>query len=219
MKKILIFILVVIILIFAYSEYKEYQRFHPKNANIIASNTIDLDYHNKETIFNYYRALENANNYMQMQWSVNGIDVRSPEDDNEETNLAVSKYGEKVAKLNYFKNILERSKKLKSEGYSNKDIKSFETQGLTTKAYTLKINKEKYKQMILEMMPEKALFSGERNQFVYEIQKLLVKKGYDIPIDGVYKNVTSDALMLFEEKNNLFTDGKIDLISLNLLLK
>jgi hypothetical protein len=218
MKKILLFILAVIVLIFAYSEYKEYQRFHPKNANIEISKTIDLEYHNQESVSNYYNALEVANNFMQMQWSTNQIDVRSPVKDNEETAFAVSEYGKKVANVNYYKTILERSKTLKTKGLTNEDIKFFESKGVSITDYNKAESKLKQKQLLLKMMPEKDLRSNQNSPFIYEIQKLLIKKGYKIPLDGVYKNITSDALKSFEEKNNLYPDGKIDVITLEALM-
>lgn len=218
MKKILFFIIAIIILMFAYSEYKEYQRFHPENANLKVSETIDVNYYNQEVVYNYYDALEAANNYMQMQWSANGIDVRSPEDDDEETALAVAEYGKKIAKLNYFKAVLEQSKTLKSKGLSNNDIKFFESEGVSIAEYNKTKAEEDFKKEILSMLPQKPLYSGEKSVFVYEMQKLLVKKGFDISVDGVYKNITSEALKSFEEKQNLFPDGKIDVITLKALL-
>jgi peptidoglycan hydrolase-like protein with peptidoglycan-binding domain len=218
MKKILLFILAIIILMFTYSEYKEYQRFHPKNANMQPAETIDVNYHNHETVFNYFDALETANNYMQMQWSANGIDVRSPENDDEETTLAVTEYGKKVAKVNYYEAILEHSKTLKTEGFTNEDIKLFETKGVSIAEYEAAETEEKQKQLLLDMLPQKALYSGEKSAFIYEIQKLLVKKGYIISIDGNYQIITSEALKSFEEKNNLFPDGKIDVITLKALM-
>ncbi|OIQ23413.1 peptidoglycan-binding domain-containing protein [Lacinutrix sp. MedPE-SW] len=218
MKKILIFILIVIVLIFAYGQYKDYQRFHPKNANITASKNIDLNYHNPSTVSNYFEAIEAANNYMQMQWSVNNIDVRSPENDDETTTLAVNQYGKKIAKVNFYKAILEQSQSLKKEGLNNNDIKLLESKNLSFSDLRETETASKYKAMIKEMLPERTLYSGEKSAFIYEMQKLLVAKGFDIPIDGVYQKKTSDALKTFEEKNNLFPDGKIDAMSLDLLL-
>ena len=219
MKKILLFILVVIIAIFAYSQYTEYQRFHPKKANLAIAKNIDINYHNKETVYSYYEALEGANNYMQMQWSANNIDVRSPESDDAETTMVLTEYGNRVAKVNYYKAILEQSKVFKNEGLTNEDIKLIETKGISIADYKKAEITLKHKGLVLSMMPEKALYSGEKSAFVYEIQRLLEKQGYTIPVDGVYKNITSEALKSFEEKNNLFPDGKIDIITLDLLLK
>ncbi|MEJ6792525.1 MAG: peptidoglycan-binding domain-containing protein [Lacinutrix sp.] len=53
---------------------------------------------------------------------------------------------------------------------------------------------------------------------MFELQKLLVKKGYSIPVDGVYESITSEALKSFEKKNNLYPDGKIDIMTLKALL-
>lgn len=218
MKKILLFILAVIVLIFAYSEYKDYQRFHPDNANIKIAKGFDVNYHDQETVFNYYNAVEAANNYIQMQWSVNEIDVRSPENDDEETKLAVAEYGKKVAKVNYYKAILQQSEELKSQGLTNEDIKNFETKDLSVTDYNKAKRALKEKQMLLKMMPVKAMLAGEKSAFVYELQKLLVKKGFAIPVDGVFESITSDAIKSFEKQNNLFPDGKIDVITLEALM-
>lgn len=218
MKKILLFIIAIIILMYAYSEYKEYQRFHPKNANIQVSEHIDVNYHNKETVYKYFRALEDANNYMQMQWSANEIDVRSPEKDNAETKFAVAKFADKVAKLNYFKALLEQSKTLKNKGLNNNDIKHIEVNNMTISDFSKEKSAKKQKQLLLDMMPESELYSGESSAFIYEIQKLLVDHGFNIPVDGVYKTVTSETIKAFQLKNNLFPDGKINVITLEQLI-
>ena len=218
MKKIFLLILAVIILIFAYSQYKEYQRFHPESANHKVSENIDVNYYNQEIVYNYHAALEAANNYMQMQWSANRIDVRSPKNDDEETLYAITEYGKKVGKLNYYKSILKQSKTLKSQGLQNEDIKLLETKGYDVATYKKAEAALKLKQSMLNIMPQKALYSGEKSVFVYELQKLLVKKGHDIEVDGVYETLTSNAIKGFEEKNNLFPDGKIDVLTLNALM-
>jgi len=217
MKKILLIILTVIILIFAYSEYREYQRFHPKNANIQIADTIDLNYHNQETVYHYFEAVEAANNFMQMQWSANGIDVRSPKSDDEETAIAIKAYQERVAKVNYYKSILEASEPLKNKGLKNNNIKDSKTKRSASVG-----NKGKHDalhmELLLEMIPRRAIKTGDKSMFIYELQKLLVKNGHNIPIDGVYLGVTSVAIKRFEEKNNLYADGKIDGITLLALM-
>ena len=184
--------LLVIFLIFAYGEYKDYKRFHPENANIKIDNSIDLNYHNVETVYNYHDALEAANSYMQMQWSANRIDVRSPKNDDEETLYAITEYGKKVGKLNYYKSILKQSKTLKSQGLQNEDIKLLETKGYDVATYKKAEAALKLKQSMLNIMPQKALYSGEKSVFVYELQKLLVKKGHDIEVDGVAYEMKMD---------------------------
>lgn len=219
MKKLLILIIAIILALFAYSEYKDYQRFNPKNANLTSSKTIDVNYHNQETVYNYYNALEQANSYMQMQWSANGIDVKSPEKSNASEEIAVKKYAEKLAKISFYQTILENSKELKKQGLNNDEIKFLEEQGITLEAYKLKNKTFSFHENIINLMPKKALYSGEKSPFVFELQKLLVKNGFNIPVDGVYKNITSEALKTFEENNNFLPDGKIDLLTLKMLLK
>jgi hypothetical protein len=218
MKKILILILIVIISIFAYNQYKEYQRFHPKNLNYKASNSIDLNYHDQTVVYKYNEAIATLNGYTITQWSTNEIDVRNPENDDTETQYAVNTYAKKLAKVKFYEAKLEQSLKLKNEGLSNTDIKYIEEKGITKEAYTHSIETEKFRRLMLQELPKNNLVDGEKNAFVYQIQKLLVKKGFDIPVDGVYKNITSDALKAFEEKNQLFPDGKIDVMTLEALL-
>ena len=55
--------------------------------------------------------------------------------------------------------------------------------------------------------------------FVFEIQKLLNKKGYSVQIDGMYRKETTEAIKSFEQKNNFYPDGKIDLLTLKTLLQ
>ncbi len=218
MKKILILILIIIISIFAYGEYKEYQRFHPKNTDYKASEAIDLNYHDQTIVYDYNEAIYALNGFVITQWSANGIDVRSPENDNTETQYAVNTYAKKLAKVKFFESKLEQSKTLKDKGLSNTEIKTIESENITPEDYNKRLESAKFKRLLIESLPKKNLINGEKSAFIYEIQKLLIKKGFDIPLDGVYKNITSDALKAFEEKHQLFPDGKIDLITLETLL-
>ena len=216
MKQIIIFLLVVILAIIVYGQYKQYERFSLKNYEYVPSENIDLDYHNKDLLYKYYESIEAVNNYIGSQWSINRIDVRSPEDDDAETKLAVDTYTKKLAKVKFYEAQLEKSKSLKEKGLTNNDIKLFENEGLTLK----QLHKAEANDKMMKLFTNNANVKiGEQSAFVYELQKLLVKKGFDIPIDGVYKSITSNAIMEFESKNNLFPDGKIDLLTLEALLK
>lgn len=217
MKQIIIFLLIIILSIIGYGQYKQYQRFSLENYEYKASDNIDLDYHDKGTLYKYYEAVEGVNTFIGSQWSANRIDVRSPEDDDDdETKLAVDTYAKKVAKVKYFEAELEKSKAWKDQGLTNDDIKLFEDKGITIKDKQKAEADSKMKSMFNN---NSNLRLGERNAFVYEIQKILVNKGFDIPVDGVYKNITSEAILEFEAKNNLFPDGQIDLLTLEALLK
>ncbi len=216
MKQIIIFLLVVILAIIGYGQYKQYQRFSLKNYEYKTSNNIDLDYHDKSTLYRYYEAIEGVNLYIGSQWSLNRIDVRSPKDEDAETKLAIDIYVKKLAKVKYYESQLEKSKALKVKGLSNDEIKLFENESVTLKDMQKAEADAKIRSMFNN---NSTLQLGERSAFVYELQKLLVNKGFEIPIDGVFKNITSNAILGFEEKTNLFPDGKIDLLTLEALLK
>jgi peptidoglycan hydrolase-like protein with peptidoglycan-binding domain len=51
------------------------------------------------------------------------------------------------------------------------------------------------------------------------VQNQLIKKGYKIPLDGKYRDVTEEAIMQFQIKNKIFASGKVDERTLRLLLK
>lgn len=219
MKKILIFILTVIVLIFAYNEYKDYKRFHPKNSNYLANENIDLNYHDQSVVYDYNEAISTLNGFVITQWSTNEIDVRHPEDDDVQTQYAVEEYSKKLAKVKFYEAKLTQSKTLKNKGLNNTDIKSIETKGFSAKDHSHHIKSERFKEMMIKSLPKTNLIYQEKSAFVYEVQKLLVQKGFDIPVDGVYKSITSEALKDFEEKNQLFPDGKIDILTLDKLLE
>lgn len=216
MKQIIIFLLVIILVIIGYGQYKQYQRFSLKNYEYKISDNIDLDYHDKNSLYKYYEAIEGVNSYIGSQWSANRIDVRSPKNDDAETKMAVDTYVKKVAKVKYYEAQLVKSKGLKDKGLTNTDIKLFEDTGITLKD---KQKVEADAKMMSMFSNNSNLRLGQQSAFVYEIQKLLVKKGFDIPVDGVYKSITSNAILDFEAKNNLFPDGKMDLLTLEALLK
>jgi len=216
MKQIIIFLLVIILAIIGYNQYRQYQRFSLKNYEYKISDNIDLDYHDKTVLYRYYEAIEGVNNYIGSQWSTNDIDVRSPEDDDTKTRLAVDTYSQKLAKVKYYESQLEKSKTLKDKGLSNDDIKLFEKEGITLKDKQKSETDAKIKAMLNH---HGKFVLGEKDVIIYEIQKLLLAKGINIPLDGVYESMTTNAILEFETKNGLFPDGNMDLLTLEALLK
>jgi hypothetical protein len=216
MKQIIIFLLIVIVGIIGYGQYKQYQRFSLENYAYTQSDKIDDNYYDQGVIYNYYEAIEMLNNYIITQWSANNIDVRTPEEEDAKTQMATNKYAEKLAKVKHLESILEQSKVLKNQGLSNSAIVLMEKEGITE----VQKSKAKADAMVRTLLKNASKIRlGERNALVYEIQKLLVKKGFNIPVDGVYKNATSQAILEFEVKNDLFPDGTMDAITLEALLQ
>lgn len=217
MKQIIIILLVVIAGILGYGQYKQYERFTFAEYEYKTNDNIDLNYHNKTLLYNYYEAVEGLNNYIIMQWRSNDIDVRSPENEDLTTIEATNTYVSKLAKVKFYEDQLVKSATLKSKGLSNLEIKLLEESGISLEAQ----QKEKSNAKLIAMFHNNSskLRIGAKSAFVFELQKLLVKNGYDIPVDGLYKSATTNALKDFETKNNLFVDGQLDMITLETLLK
>lgn len=219
MKKILIFAIVTILLIFGYNKYQDYRRFNGPQTNYEINPNIDVNYHDKSILFNYQNAITSLNSFIKMQWSAHRIDVINPEKDTQQIQLAVNTYAQKAAEIAYYESILNQSTKLKAKGLNNEDIRIFEETGLTVKTYDEQKQKQKSAQRIRNSFNNKTIHMGEKSPLIFEIQKILNKNGFNIKNDGVFQNETSLAIKAFETKHNLLPDGKIDIISLEYLLE
>jgi hypothetical protein len=219
MKQILIIILIVILLIFGYNQYSDYKRFHSPGVDYVSNDSIDLNYHDKNFLLNYYQAIEDLNGYVRLKWVEQDIDVRNPESNNEDVKNAVLGYTKKLGSVKFYEDKLVESSKLKNQGISNKEIIVFEQNGLKSKDYNEYL-KRKFLIETFKSNPEKySLKVGDYSSFIFELQKKLVEKGHNIPIDGLFRDITFNAVRSFEEKNGLFPDGKVDLLTLDYLLQ
>ena len=216
MKQLIILILIIIAFFIGFGKYEQYKRYRSPEVDYKTAKALDLEYHNQELLMNYYNAVEDLNSYVMMQWSANGIDVRTPEDDNEKTKLAVTRYSEKLAQIKYYETKLDKSARLKENGLSNKEIKFLEETGTDLKVYKHAQEVNKIKSMFDD---KQKLSYGQTSALIYEIQKKLVALGDSIPVDGIYKRETKNAIKNFEENNNLFADGFLDVLTLDLLFK
>ena len=216
MKQIIIFLLLIIAAVIGYGEYSDYQRYNSTNVEYKSDQKIDLNYYNQELISNYYKAVEDLNSYVKLQWTANDIDVRAPEDEDLETKDAVKKYADKLALVKFYEAKLHNSLELKAEGKNNKEIQFLELNGISLEKY----NNEQHAQLIKSLFKTNTkLYNGERNAIIYEVQKKLVEQGETVRIDGVYRIETLNAIKAFEEKNNLLADGYLDELTLELLFK
>jgi|GEM_PF-616108 len=219
MKKLLIAFLIIVILMFAYTQYRDYKRFHAPEIDYVSKKEIDKNYYNPLVLQQYYQAVEDVNSYVRLQWNTQGIDVRHPEDDDIDTKYAVKGYTSLLANVKVYEDKLVQSLEMKKNGYNNKYVINFEKSGVSPKEYD-QFLKNQFLVDCLQSNPEKyALRVGDYGPFVLEIQKLLAKKGYELPIDGVFREITLKCVGAFEQKNGLFPDGKIDAITLDYLMR
>lgn len=216
MKQLIILLLLIIAFIIGFGKYQQYKRYNSPKVDYKTEKKLDLEYYNQELVLNYHKAIEDLNSFVMMQWTVHDIDVRTPEHDDEETKIAVAKYVDKLAIIKYYEVKLEKSASLKQSGLSNKEIQFLEETGTDLKAYQHRQEVDKIKSMF--NANEKMIY-GQKSALIYEVQKRLVANGLDIKVDGLYKIETLNAIKIFEEKNNLFADGFLDVVTLDALFK
>ena len=216
MKQIIIFLLIIILGLIGYGKYSQYKRYNTPEVNYKTDKKIDINYHNQEFLYNYYKAVEELDSYVMLQWTTNGIDVRTPEDDDNQTKIAVETYAKKPAKVNYYEAILENSFNLKQNGLSNIEVKTIEEEGIDLETFK---EQEEFAKIKNLYNPNVNLYNGEKNAIIYEVQKRLVSLGDSIKIDGVYRIETLNAIKNFETKNNLLADGYLDVLTIDLLFK
>ncbi|MFT5078768.1 MAG: hypothetical protein ACI825_000816 [Planctomycetota bacterium] len=201
MKAIIIFLFAVIIVIMGYHVYDNWQRFNPPNYLYVSSFEIPKDHVDKALLLDYQDAVAKLNGYVITQWSANDIDVRNPESDNAKTVSAVSDYATKIAAVKYYEDQLIVAKSTKVS--PSKDSKK----------------KELIKTMFYISPLQNEFKLGERSAFIFEVQGILIEKGEAIQQDGLYSLGTQSALKKFEADNGLFSDGKMDALTLDALLK
>lgn len=219
MKQIIIVLLTITVLFLGYNIYRNYERFHYAGANYVCSQKIDKNYHDQSVVINYQQAIADANSYVKSSWSNDDVDVRNPEDKDKQTNAIVSNYSKKVAIIKLYEDKLAQSAKMKSEGLTDKDVINFEKSGFESKNYKDFIVKNFLTESFKNNPEKYSLKVGDYSSFIFELQKILVEKGYNIPVDGIFKDITAKAISEFERKNNLFPDGKLDQLTLNYLLQ
>ena len=219
MKQIIIALLAIILLILGYNLYSDYKRFHSPGTDYVSNQKIDKNYYDKITIQNYYQAIEDVNGYVRMAWANDDVDVRNPEDNDDDTKTIVAGYTQKLGVVKMYEDRLIQSAKMKSEGLTDKDVIAFDESGFKSRDYDEFI-KRKFLIDSFKNNPEKySLKVGDYGSFIFELQRLLVKKGYDIPVDGVFRDITLKAIGQFELKNGLLPDGKIDTVTLDYLMR
>ncbi|MEE9407750.1 MAG: peptidoglycan-binding domain-containing protein [Polaribacter sp.] len=214
MKQLIILLLLIIAFFIGFGKYKQYKRYNSPEVDYKTDKKLDFEYHNQELVMDYHTKVEDLNSFVMMQWTSNDIDVRTPEDDDNETKVVIKKYSKKLARIKYFENKLEKSASLKSKGLSNKEIQFLEKTGTDLKSYKRSQEISKIKSMF---NANERMIYGHRSALIFEVQKKLIANGYEIILDGIYKVETLNAIKSFEEKNKLFADGFLDILTLDAL--
>ena len=175
-----------------------------------------MNYFDQEVVMDYHQAIADRNAFVMTQWSANGIDVRTPEDDDTETELAVQEYANKMARIQSLEEKLHNAFVLKIEGKTNEDIRKMQSVGMDKDLYKVALRR---KSAMAMFNPVKKLYYGQTSSLIYEVQEQLNRLGYEIKTDGIYKEETFNAIKNFEEVNKLYVDGYLDQTTMSILFE
>ena len=208
MKRLLLIIAVIILAIIAYFEYQAYTRFNPPNDySYVINDSIDTNYFNPLLLQQYYENVYELSAFARAKWANEGIDVLFPEENN--TSKAAAKhYNNLLAMTAKLEDKLIFSASLKKQGYDNTDIQQIIEKGLSLKTFDL-----------MQKSNLIGLRIGDESQSVWDMQKIFIQMGYDIPKDGKFGIETESALKDFQTKNDLYASGVLDNTTLRILLK
>jgi len=210
MKRIVIFIFLVANIYIAINQYLKYRRYNPGEDYNYPAKTkeIDANYYDSKAVMEYFELAHKAGSFARKVWYNESIDVLYENQSNPQARNAVMAYNKMLSRVKFLEAKLITSKQLKAQGLDNKAIKFIEQKGIQP------INYELY-----QRIDQQPIAKGDTTLMTWEIQNRLIKKGYKIPLDGKYRDVTEEAIMKFQIKNKIFASGKVDERTLRLLLK
>jgi len=206
MKKIIPIVIVILLGIIAYTTFMKY---HKINSPVYVSSDlqqIDVNYYDQALVSTYFNDLQELESLVRRTWYNHGINVLYIDDKNEESVTYGTQFNLLKAKLAFIKEKLKVSYQLKEEGYDNTQIKQIVEEGKPKWHFD-----ESY-----EMLNAKF---GDSGRGTWLLQHKLKSFGYDIPLDGEFKNETEAALKAFQQKNNLYPSGEVNESSVKALIK
>ena len=210
MKRLFYLIVIIVLPLLLFFQWKKYRRFNPPtDYRYLLNDSIDANYHDPEQVLTYYRSAEATGTFARYCWRKKGIDVRHPNLDDPEEKLAVQTYQQYVATTQALERKLLQSAKWKDAGMSNQDIQRMEQSGLTASQY-------KHSQVLGSTG---VIRMGDESSGVWNIQRLLIQKGYEIRLDGIFDQETLEALNTFQSQNGLRQTFGVDQEILTALMK
>jgi hypothetical protein len=141
-------------------------------------------------------------------WFNDGIDVLFPDERDEQSLMASTYYNQLISQARELEARLRASKKLKKAKYDNEAIAFIEEKGIAQDEY-----------MMYKAVQERPLSKGDTSAVVWKVQGILIKLGYDIPHDGLFIEITEDAVKKFQKSRKLLASGKVDEMTMRELLK
>jgi murein L,D-transpeptidase YcbB/YkuD len=209
MKRLLTFAIIIGIIAYVSVQFLKDRRFNPpSNYDFPISEKIDTEFYDTLVLKTYYKSAMEVGSYARSLWRNQKIDVRFMEEENFESSQATEYYELLRATALMLQSKLEKSASLKSQGYTNLQVKMFFEQGLTLE--DLEYAKHDY--LI-------GLQRGDSGSAVWDLQKLLNASADSIPQDGIFNLITANRLKTFQQSNGLFPSGVVDKKTLKALIQ
>ena len=209
MKRLALLILIITLPILTYFQYQKYRRFHPPvNYDYSPSDSIDAHYHDPVVLQQYYHNVYEIGDFARRQWRNQRTDVRFPDDDNPEERKASQYYRQLLGTTALLEDRLIASQKLKDQGFDNQAIARLEQEGWSPQNYQL-----------AQHQSIEGLKAGDQGSSVWALQKLLVNKGYEIPVDGIFSRATEEAVKDLQQTTGHYPSGTVDELLLRAMMR
>lgn len=197
MKKVIVSLVIILLLAITFFQYKKYTRLNaPHTYEYSISDQVDGAYYDPAVVKDYYEIAYEVGSFAREQWVNYRIDVLYQDNSSPQSKQATLTYNKMRAAAKELELRLIESKQLKSQGYSNAEIKVMHEKGLSTSDYKL-----------FTAFGSTIYKYGDEDKGIYYMQQKLNEKGYPIRIDGIFNQETKHAVMDFQEKENLFPSG------------
>ena len=208
MKKVFQLIIIIGIPTLLYFQYKSYIRFHPPvDYDYKIPTGIDANYHNSILVKSYFEGTNEIGAFARKMWFNESIDVRFPDVSNEESINASALYNTLLNQVRLQEAKLINSYNLKLQNITNDQIKLIEETGVNPSLLNFLEDKDRYL----------GLSEGTRGALVWELQKMLIEKGFNLQKDGVYSLETRTQIMAFQNANDLYPSGRLNAMTFDKL--
>lgn len=209
MKRLVWLIIIIVLPVIAFFQYKEYTKFNPPSIyEYPVNDSIDIYYYDPLIVQKYYENVYRIESLARELWYNKGLDIKFPDLEIEGSEAELKFYRQLWATTKVLQDKLIYSARLKARGFNNGDIKHIVEEGIHPV-----FHRYADKQHLL------GLKIGDEGQGVWEIQDFLLKESYEIPFDGVFGIETQQSLMDFQKKHNLIPSGIVNKKTLKVLIE
>ncbi|MFK7899374.1 MAG: peptidoglycan-binding protein [Cyclobacteriaceae bacterium] len=208
MKKIIFFIIAISLCVIAYFSFKRYQKLNSPVFSYEVPSDLDLNYHDVQLVKNYFESINNLEAYVRTAWYNYKVDVLYADHKNEKSLKYAARFNKMKAHLSYIERKLVQSTTYKKQGLANTEIAQLEKLGMSYRTYIFKKN-----------IDIKNVKKGAQNADVWIVQKILASLGFEIILDGRFKENTAQAILSFQEQYKLYPTGEIDVLTEKKLLE